>query len=262
MSSFVLSTLERKKEDIIRISIDLSFLYISDIKLRSSFINGETELATNYINEFKLGHLSFGEATSKLHEQYKILEERHFDLMANNAKLFALIKKEKDRNSVTNIVLAQVGFVSGGLQVIGGYGICEVSLGAACASLGGPLMAHGAENLWENAHYLVMREETAITPLKDAYIYAAEKLGQSEDSGKIAYSIGDITLSMGGGFRNALKPDAWKLFRYIKDDYIIGWKTMGTAGVTSEIVGDSASGYSIHKIVNEKSSKWDDLTNW
>ncbi|ANI31865.1 hypothetical protein PL78_18820 [Yersinia entomophaga] len=70
-------------------------MHIIDIPPRSGFINSETELVTDYINEFKLGHLSLGEATSKQHEQYKILEERYFYLIANNAKLLAVIKRKR-----------------------------------------------------------------------------------------------------------------------------------------------------------------------
>ncbi|OWF86723.1 hypothetical protein B4914_14160 [Yersinia entomophaga] len=73
---------------------------------------------------------------SNLHEQYKILEDRHFDLMLDNAKLFVIAERKKEQNSALNIILKQVGFVSGGLQIVGGAGICKVSLGMACASLG------------------------------------------------------------------------------------------------------------------------------
>ncbi|OWF86733.1 hypothetical protein B4914_14240 [Yersinia entomophaga] len=75
------------------------------------------------------------------------------------------------------MVLAQVGFVSGELQVIGGHGLCAASMGAVCASFGAPLMVHEAENPWGNTHYLVVWEEVIITSLENAYIYAVEKSG-------------------------------------------------------------------------------------
>ncbi|AJJ64773.1 DUF4225 domain-containing protein [Yersinia aldovae] len=262
MNSYSINTLERKKEDINRTAMNVAFLYINDIRLRSSFIRSEGELANVYINDFKLGRISYSDAIAKLHEQYKILNDRYFDLVSGKAKIYAIAKIKRE-NSVKKIILSQVGFVSGVLQTIGGYGICSVSLGAACASIGTPLVLHGLENASENIHYLLFREESSYIPLRDAYRYAAVKLGGTERDGDIAYSTVDLTLSGVTLFRSVLKPDAWKLFHYIREDYIIGWKTLGVAGITSEFVGNSATGFSIYQIIdNNNENNSDENEQW
>lgn len=46
MSSFTLSVLERKKEEINRIAVNVAFLYLSDIRLRSGFISSKINWQT------------------------------------------------------------------------------------------------------------------------------------------------------------------------------------------------------------------------
>jgi hypothetical protein len=260
MSSFSLAALERKKEEINHLSYEISRLYLNDIRLSNDFNYSEGERANEYINSFKSGRMSFSDANDKLHAQYNNLSSRYLELMSGSAKIYAIIEREKDKRSVTNIILKQVGFVSGGLQAVGGYGICKVSVGSACAYLGAPLFLHGLENLWENGYYLALRKEPNDTPLRKAYRESAKLLGGNDNGGDIAYSVGDLSLSAGTVFKYGLREDAWKLFYYIKEDYIIGWKTMGAAGLTSELVGDSAVGFSLYKLINSNSTNWEDLS--
>ncbi|WP_323835415.1 DUF4225 domain-containing protein [Photorhabdus africana] len=80
--------------------------------------------------------------------------------MFNSKKIkqYAIIEREKEKSSYTNLILKQIGFVGGGTQILAGYTVCKASLGLACASFGAPLMAHGYNNVVENGYYLLYRE--------------------------------------------------------------------------------------------------------
>ena len=260
MNGFSVAVLEREKEKNDRMARDMAFLYLNDIRLINDFIITESEISTGYISEFKFGRVQFSSAMSKLQDQYRSLNKAYAYLQMESVKLYAIVEREKTKNSVLNIILKQIGFVSGGLQVIGGGEICVASVGLACGSLGIPLIAHGAENAWENGHYLVLRKETSYTPLRRVYRDTAKLLGGAEKHGDIAYSIGDLSLSAGTIFKIGLQPNAWRLFYYIKEDYIIGWKTMGAAGLTSELVGDSVVGLSLYQLINDNSTNWNELS--
>jgi len=260
MDGFSLAILEREKERSIEMARELAFLYLRNTTLINKYILSEIEKSNTYISKFKYGKISLSDAMKKLKEQYNSLYKTHFDLKMGNLKLYAIAERRKEKNSALNIILKQVGFVSGALQIIGGYGICKASLGAACGSLGSPLMVHGAENAWENGFYLLYREDPTSLPLRDTYRQAAKALGGGDKDGDIAYSIGDLSLSTGSLFRSVLKPDAWRLFYYIKEDYIIGWRDMGAAGLISELVGDSAVGLSIYQLIKGNQTNWNDLS--
>jgi len=260
MDGFSVTILEREKEKANRMARDLAFSYLNNIRLINDFIVEENKLSDSYISEFKYGGLQFSSAMLKLQEQYNSLYKTYIDLKMGSAKLYAIAERKKQQNSVLNITLKQVGFISGGLQAFGGGGVCVASLGLACGSLGAPLLFHGLENSWENGYYLVYREDPTSMPLRSAYRQAAKTLGGDDKDGDIAYSIGDLSLSAGSLFRSVLKTDAWKLFRYIRDDYIIGWRDMGAAGLISELVGDSAVGLSLYQLMNGDSTNWNDLS--
>lgn len=195
----------------------------------------------------------------QLQEQYQILYKRNVELMMGSAKIYAILERRKEQNSTLNIALKQVGFVGGGLQAIGGYGVCAASVGTACASLGTPLFLHGLENMWENGYYLALRNAPTEMPLREVYRQTAKLFGCDDRDGDIAYSIGDLVLSAGSMFKYELVPNAWRLFHYIRDDYILSWKTMGAAGISSEMVSDSATGFSLYQLINH-SGQWNDLS--
>lgn len=62
------------------------------------------------------------------------------NLRMGSVKLYAIAERERERHSTLTITLKRVGFISGSMQVIGGFGLCKASLGAACKSYGVPLM--------------------------------------------------------------------------------------------------------------------------
>ena len=62
----------------------------------------------------------------------------------------------------------------------------------------------------------------------------------------MAYGTVDLGLSAYGVVRMALKPDAWRLFRYINTDYIRAYKAMGSSALAFEGISDSVTGRSMY----------------
>jgi len=108
-------------------------------------------------------------------------------------------------------------------------------------------MAHGSENMYENGYYLLYREDVSGYT-KDAYRYAANILGYSNDDADVVYNVADLALSCYGLGRQVLKPDAWKLYRYISTDYTRVWKTMSGIELGVEGTIDASTMYGIYQI--------------
>jgi hypothetical protein len=121
------------------------------------------------------------------------------------------------------------GVVAGGIQILTGAGVCYGSGGTLCLVFGGSMMLHGVNNIYENGRNLLEDRTDTQGPTRKVYQSIAKGLGQSEREGNIAYATADIATSVFGLFRNTLKPDAWRLFRYIKTDYARSYKNMGPA---------------------------------
>ncbi|PSS58303.1 DUF4225 domain-containing protein [Pseudomonas sp. BBP2017] len=139
------------------------------------------------------------------------------------------------------IVTQTLGLIGGTVQVATGAGICYGSVGTLCAPLGAPLIMHGSNNVYENARSLYERRSDIEGPVRKAYQGVAKQLGYSEAEGNLAYLTGDLAMSGAGLLRQVLRPDAWRLYRYMKTDHERAYKRMSKKALAMEILLDAQS---------------------
>lgn len=125
------------------------------------------------------------------------------------------------------------------MQVYTGAETCLVTGGLKCASWGIPLMAQGANNLWENGHYLLYRKNIPGCA-RQGYRKIATTLGMNEDAGDYAYAAVDFSLSGYAIAQKVFRPreKSWRLLYTMNNDFIYGWQTMGVLPLFSEMIAD------------------------
>lgn len=138
------------------------------------------------------------------------------------------------------------GAVAGILQIGTGVSICYLSAGTLCVAAGIPMMAFGMNNVYENGRNLIENRNDTRGPVRSGYQMAARALGGSEREGNIAYGATDLSLSFYGMWRLVLKPEAWKLFRYIKSDKVRAVKVMGAGPLVLEVGVDMMTGEQVY----------------
>ncbi|MFD2020784.1 DUF4225 domain-containing protein [Pseudocitrobacter faecalis] len=219
----------------------------------------EQRVPNDYIDDYRRGKLTFGEAVKKLQDYYFSLNTYYMQLQMGSIKLYVIAQKERDAISLTTLSLKGVGFASGLFQIFGGIGFCVKDIRSACGKLGVPLMVQGGENSYENGYYLFTHKEPTTVPIRYAYRYIAKLLGGDDKAGDIAFSSVDMALSAGslGGMTRI--DGARKLFYYIREDFIRGWRAMGGAGIGTELIGDASSGFSIYQIVSQPETNWSEI---
>ncbi|MFJ2412247.1 DUF4225 domain-containing protein [Pseudomonas sp. NPDC087814] len=74
--------------------------------------------------------------------------------------------------------------------------------------------------------------------LRKGYHSALSAMGYGEREANMAYGSVDIGLSAYSVTRHVLKPDAWRLFRYLNTDKIRAYKTMGPTSLAFEAGAD------------------------
>lgn len=126
------------------------------------------------------------------------------------------------------------GVVAGGIQILTGAGVCYGSGGTLCLVFGGSMILHGVNNIYENGRNLLEDRTDTQGPTRKVYQSIAKGLGQSEREGNIAYGSMDVALSVYGLGRHVLKPDSWRLFRYVRTDYVRSYKNMGPSAINFE----------------------------
>ncbi|HGL4644150.1 TPA: DUF4225 domain-containing protein [Enterobacter hormaechei] len=208
------------------------------------------QLVGNLKREIESHCLTYSGRTHILDEQIRHLHEQDELLTFNRAKIYIVV--EKNRTTTTTIALKQIGFVAGGAQVYGGASLCVGSLGLACAAYGAPMIAHGLNNMYENGYYLLFREEQSGT-LRDAYRFAATKLGYGNNQADLVYGVVDLSLSAYGAGRKVLGPreKSWSLFHNIQSDYIRGWQEASKTAMALDLTSGSITGWQMYQIAKE-----------
>lgn len=225
--------------------------HLGNLSARSGFI-GEVELFISHIqSEINSNCLSIRSGEVAIREETQNILKQDADLISGNIKMYIAIQSIRDpRKNAFTLFLKQVGFVGGGVQMFVGGSACAASLGLACASFGAPLMAHGINNAHENGYYLLFRKSTTGYT-RDAYRYIGKQFGYNTAASDIMFSAVDLVLSGYGMSRNVLRGDARRLFRYMDDEFIRGWKEAGRLGLTTEVINDGVNIYTIQKINGE-----------
>ncbi len=193
----------------------LSARHINDGTLRLQFNREVAYYARSIVRDVEAGTKSVDEG-----------------LRAIKAEQNGLIRQSSD------IAQKTVGLAAGVLQVTGGVGICYASAGMLCAVFGGAMIAHGANNIYENGRNLLEDRSDVEGPVRKGYQAVATLSGFNSCTGNLAYSTSDLALSVYGATSLIVKPEAWKLFRYVRTDYARAYTTVPIGVLAVERTSD------------------------
>lgn len=201
----------------------LGIRYIEDGTLRLQFNREVAYYAKSIVNDVSQGKKSPEQGLQDLKNEQSSLLSQSFEIAQKG-----------------------VGAIAGAFQIATGAGICYGSAGTLCLFAGAPMMVHGANNLYENGRNLLENRSDTQGPVRKVYQEGAKLLGGGALEGNMAYGTVDLGLSAYGVGRMVLKPDAWRLYRYINTDYIKSYKAMGSSALIFEGVSDSVTGRSMY----------------
>ncbi|MBJ7223700.1 MULTISPECIES: DUF4225 domain-containing protein [unclassified Brenneria] len=231
--------LERKIAQLNRLTNELALLYIHGFEARRGFLKEIAALTSQLDYEVVNFCLTEDAAISVIDKEIKNLQKQKFGLSTQKMMQYYVFEKEKKAQAF-NIILKQVGFIGGGTQVMAGIAVCGASMGYLCASFGSLNVSHGLNNLYENGYYLLFRENRSGWT-RDAYRAIAQSIGQNGNHADLAYVSVDLGISAYGLFRNVVREDTFRLFRYINSDFVRNWKTMGPVSLPTEFTVDSVT---------------------
>lgn len=139
------------------------------------------------------------------------------------------------------VALRGASVISGALQFAAGAGICYASMGTLCIIGGAPMMLNGANSTYENGRNLFANRSDTVGPVRSGYRAISGMLGKGDCEADVAYGMVDLTTSAYGIVKMVLKPDSWRLFRYINTDYARGYQQATRGGFVFDRLMDSAT---------------------
>ncbi|WP_256590405.1 DUF4225 domain-containing protein [Pseudomonas sp. Irchel 3A18] len=152
------------------------------------------------------------------------------------------LKEEQISLSKQSLTIAQqsIGLVAGGLQITGGAAMCGGTFGLGCG-LGVLMATHGANNVYENGRNLWEGRSDTQGYVRKTYQGISKFFGGSEFEGNMAYGGADIALSLYGASRLIPKPDAWRLFRYLRSDKERAYKQASATSLVIDAASDAVT---------------------
>lgn len=127
-----------------------------------------------------------------------------------------------------------IGVIAGAAQVATGAGICYASVGTLCLVAGVPLMAHGANNIYESGRNILEGRSDVEGPVRKGYQHLSKMSGGDKMEGNIAYAATDLGLSAYSLLKMVVKPGAWRLFYNVPSDYVRSFRVAGGVSLTIE----------------------------
>jgi len=103
------------------------------------------------------------------------------------------------------------------------------------------MMLNGANNIYENGRNLFENRTDTVGPVRTGYRAISGMLGNGNCEADVAYGMIDLSSSAYGIGRMVLKPDAWRLFRYVNTDYVRRYQQATRGGFIFDRLMDSAT---------------------
>ncbi len=241
---------ERKAKELENYARDLASRYM--FSTSEDFVYEQQVFIQSLKRDITTNCMSWRYGIAEIDRNIEYLKKQETMLLTQQMRMYAIIRKEK-KDKLINLVLANVGFIAGSAQTLGGGLVCFESAGAACAKYGVPNIIQGANNVYENGYYIIFRESTSGT-VRDAYRYVVGKFGGSNNAADLIYGTVDISLTTSSYTKLMMlsREKSWSLFRHIRSDYIRGWKTVALPNVLIDTAGTSATVYQMYQIRNQQ----------
>lgn len=197
-------------------------------------------------------HIKDGVVRTQFNREMAYYAKRIIDDVANGKKTpnEALLEIKSEQRSLLDQSLEigrkGAGFIAGVFQVAAGAAICTSPAIALCGVAGLPMIAHGANNIYENGENLLTGRTDSEGWVRQGYQAVAKSMGGTPQDGNIAYGFADIGLSVYGMARMVLKTGAWRLFKYIPSDYVRSYTTMSGTAIVFEVGVDMLTGEQVY----------------
>lgn len=237
--------------------------FIQNPRVRIDFKNNLSLFITNTLEIIDGDYSSQQKAMAinELKQERDYLIKQEGLIRQKKAKQYAVVDIQKTQGIMFYFV-KEVGFAGGIAEV--GVGIDMIGTGVALSSTGlGAVIGipvifcgliitfHGFNAMQENAGAFINSDPDYKGLLSKMYEGGAEMLGYPRQYGDLVYGGVDLVTSAKGLFSFVTKPDAWRLFKYLNADLVMGFRAMSIPALTLEL---SADGLTIQSIQNNTPS--------
>lgn len=255
-SNYFLSMASLEANHLVNVATSLSQFHLKDALIRVRFQDEIREFTRLQIQTIRnsTSDDKCQECIQNLKQEAQNLKIQDRMLRTGEAVVSSSVKFYHDHEKVIGYVIDGIGVVLGTVQLVAGVGLFAGSLfsgNVIGVVAGSALIANGAGSMAESIDKL-RGVSNPTNPVIEAYQDVAEFFGFDKRLGLLAYQVVDLTTSYYGIFKLTLKPEAWRIFKYLPTDYyrqvqIMSKQDLALKGATAVWKG-SAIGVNLYQM--------------
>lgn len=229
--------LEARK--LINTANQLASLHIKDGMARMQFVNEITDIVKRQFAAARRAKTDEDciACIKALRAEASSLEEQGRILSTNTAKLYAKIDFVRKNNKIVGYVITSVSLVISGITIIGG-GIMIATMTPIGMLAGAILIVDGINGISrEYGNLMSDSNSNSKGIVADKVVEFAQFMGFRPESGLSIYNTATLAASVYSIFGLALRPNTFRLFRALPQDFFRQIETISRSKLTMKIVG-------------------------
>lgn len=247
--SYFLVMANNEANQLIKIANAVALKHLKDAMVRVRFQKEIKEFIGLQLNAISISSSEekWKECLQNIKQEHHYLSLQDNMLKTGKAVISTSVKFYHDHEKVIGYVINGIGVVVSGLQIVAGVGLIAGSVATGNifgAMAGATVIANGFGSFIEHTETL-RGIPNPSNPVREGYEDIAEFLGFDKRIGLLSYQLIDLTTSYYGIFKLTLKPDAWRLYRYLPTDYYRKVQVMSRPALALKGVSAAAKGAGI-----------------
>lgn len=230
--------LDREARKLVNIANIISSTHLKDGLTRLKFVEEIRDLITEQLaaaRRFKTVE-SYTKSTEILRTETANLQEQDRLIRTKAAQVYARIEFVKENNEIVGYVISAVSVVLSGFEVVGGVALFGTMTPVGMLA-GATLVMDGLNGISKEINNQLLGKQNSQGAFADGAISAAQFLGFSGNTGLAVYNGISLAANAYGVFGLMRKPNAWRLFHYVPQDFYRKVSSMSRPMLTMKIVG-------------------------
>lgn len=222
-SSYFLTMASLEANHLVNVATSLSQFHLKDALVRLKFQDEVREFSRSQLQTIRTATSDdkCQECIQNLKQETQNLKTQDRMLRTGEAVVSSSVQFYHDHEKVIGYVIDGIGVVLSGMQIVAGVGLIvgSVTTGNVIGVVAGSaLVMNGVGSGIESIGKLSGVPHPS-NPVRDKYEDAADFLGFDKRLGLLTYQVVDLTTSYYGLFKLTLKPEAWRLYKYLPTDH-------------------------------------------
>ena len=234
---------------LVNVANNLSHIHLNDVVVRRKFYDEVRAFVNLQLNMIRssTNDEQCKECIQNLQQESHNLNLQGKMLRSGQAAISSSAKFYHDHEKIIGYIIDGIGVVLSGVQIVAGVGLLagSVATGNVIGVVAGSsLILNGVGSAIEGIDKL-RNVPNPSNPVRDAYEDVADFLGFDQRLGLLTYQVVDLTTSYYGILKLTVKPEAWRLFKYLPTDYYRKVQTMSKPALAVKGAGAAIKGTGI-----------------